>query len=437
MTVIDKLKGAAINAFLGTPGQSARSALAEARRRFTGESRRVDFYYDATDPGSHLLAQVVQRLARAYPVEFAFHVVTAPASDVDPAPDLRIRHAVRDALDLAQQWDVVFPGKKEADPGAVKKALTVLIKERPFAQQLDIAIELGAALWANDGAALTRLQGAHGTEAPGAIAPILAANYGELRDRGFYRGTSLSYGGDWFTGIERVRYLEDRLAHDTGVAAAPVLTARAPETRPPARLAKTDRVPLEVWFSFRSPYSYLAIERLAARVDTWPVELRLRPVLPLEMRGTPMIPVKRMYMARDAKREADRLGIPFGNLCDPLGTGAENCLAIARVAIDAGVGLDFLRSAARGIWSEARDMASYVDLRHVVERAGMSWDTARAALGDPAWKDWVKTSADDLALAGLWGVPGFRAGDYVTWGQDRIDFLDDRLRRHAAAASSP
>jgi 2-hydroxychromene-2-carboxylate isomerase len=160
-------------------------------------------------------------------------------------------------------------------------------------------------------------------------------------------------------------------------------------------------------------------------------------VLPIEQRGKSFAQVKRLYLARDAKREADRLGIAFGNLVDPLGAGSENCTAISRAAIAAGKGLAFLTSAATGIWSEALDMTSYVDLRLVVERAGLSWDDARAAIADPSWRDWAKTNADDLGVVGLWGVPSFRAGDYATWGQDRIDFLDDRLRRHAAAPPEP
>jgi 2-hydroxychromene-2-carboxylate isomerase len=433
MTVLDKLKAAAINAYLGSPGQSARAAVAEARRVLAREGRRVDFYYDISDPESHLMAQAVDRLARIYPIEFAFHLVSPPASDIDVEPVLRGKHSVRDAIDVASHRNLEFPGKKELEAQVIRRAGSVLVKVRPFADQIATALEVGAAMWANDHKLLMQMVGKHGADAMGTVLPFTAAGYTTLRARGGFQGSSLHYGGDWFLGVERIGYLQDRLAADTGVTAPPVVTARPADSRPPLRVAAADRVPLDFWFSFRSPYSYLALARLDAAVGDWPVELRLRPVLPLEQRARAMAPVKRLYMARDAKREADRLGIPFGNLCDPLGVGAENCTAISRAAIDAGRGMAFLRSAATAIWSEARDMTSYVDLRFVVERAGLSWDTARAALADTSWRDWAKTNADDLAVVGLWGVPSFRAGDYVTFGQDRLDFLADRLRRHAAA----
>jgi 2-hydroxychromene-2-carboxylate isomerase len=433
MTVLDKLKAAAINAYLGAPGQSARAAVAEARRVLAREGRRVDFYYDISDPQSHLMAQAVDRLARAYPIDFAFHLVSPPATDVDVEPVLRGKHSVRDAIDLATHWDVTFPGKKELEAQVIRRAGSVLVKDRPFADQIATALEVGAAMWANDHKLLMQMVGKHGADSMGTVLPYTASAYTKLRARGGFQGSSLAYGGEWFIGLDRILFLQERLAADTGMSAPPVLTVRPADSRPPQRVAAADRVPLDFWFSFRSPYSYLALARLDAAVGDWPVELRLRPVLPLEQRARAMAPVKRLYIARDAKRIADRLGIPFGNLCDPLGAGAENCTAIARAAIDAGRGMAFARSAATAIWSEARDMTSYVDLRFVVERAGMSWDMAKAALADTTWRDWAKTSAEDLAVAGLWGVPSFRAGDYATWGQDRIDMLADRLRRHAAA----
>ena len=111
------------------------------------------------------------------------------------------------------------------------------------------------------------------------------------------------------------------------------------------------------------------------------------------------------------------------------GTG-DHCIAIAHWANERGALLPFAKSAMRAIWAEARDMSEYVDLRYVVERAGLPWAEAKAALGNEAAVKWATANAADLAVIGLWGVPSFRCGDFVAWGQDRLPLLADRLRRH-------
>ena len=108
-------------------------------------------------------------------------------------------------------------------------------------------------------------------------------------------------------------------------------------------------------------------------------------------------------------------------------------MAIMPAADAAGRGLAFAESAMRGVWAEALDLASYVDLRTIVERAGLGWDAARAALADATWQTAAADAAADLNAAGLWGVPSFRIGDYATWGQDRLPYLVDRVRAHRAA----
>ena len=69
------------------------------------------------------------------------------------------------------------------------------------------------------------------------------------------------------------------------------------------------------------------------------------------------------------------------------------------------------------------------------ERAELPWEEAKAALGDPAAPKQAADNAADLNGIGLWGVPSFRCGDFIGWGQDRLPLLADRLRRHAAATA--
>ncbi|MCW5802921.1 MAG: DsbA family protein [Deltaproteobacteria bacterium] len=398
--------------------------------------KQLELYVDIADPWSYLAAQAASRLAQAYPVELAVRVITPPASDVDPAPALREKHAVRDAQHLAEYWDLEFPGKREADSGMVRDLGTVLIRERPGAEQLRCVLELSAALWSGDKKKLAALLGTWGADSHNSVPPILNTAYAALRKAGHYQGAMLRYGDTWYWGVDRLPYLERALAADLGCDLANVVTPRPLTERGPHKLSDKP-LTCEMWFSFRSPYSYLALEQIEAVLAPHDVPLVLRPIAPMVTRGLPMPQVKRMYIVRDAKREADRLGIPFGEICDPLGTGVDNCLAIIHAAARRGPGaaLAFARSAMKGIWSEAKDPADYVDLRAIVERAGLPWDDAKAAIGDADAAKACAANAADLAVVSLWGVPSFRCGDFIGWGQDRLPLLADRLRRHAAATS--
>jgi 2-hydroxychromene-2-carboxylate isomerase len=439
MIIAKRLKGKAIAAWLGPTGDAARRAVATVRDRITSAPRRLDVYLDIADPWSYLTAQVASRLSTTYDLDaagiaLAIHVVTPPASDVDPAPNLRPGHAVRDAQQLTAYWDVEFPGKREADPQLVREVGTSLIRERPAAEQLRCALELLGAMWAGDRKKLGASLLGWGTESHGAVPPILNEAYARLRKAGHYQSAMLHYKGEWYWGLDRLPHLEAELARDLGVEPRHVLAPRPLAERGPARLSEKP-LTCELWFSFRSPYSYLALEQIEAVLAPYEIPLVLRPIAPMVARGLPLPSVKRMYIVRDAKREADRLGIAFGEICDPLGTGVDHCLAVAHWARGRGQDavLQFARSAMRGIWAEARDVAEYVDLRHVVERAQLPWDEAKAALGDPEAAKAAQANAADLAVIGLWGVPSLRCGDFVAWGQDRLPLLADRLRRHALA----
>lgn len=435
MIIAKRLKGKAIATWLGPAGDAARRTLTRARQAITSAPRRLDFYFEIADPMSYLTAQAVARLTETYHVELAVHVVTPPASDVDPSPVFRTKHAVRDAELVAQYWNVEFPAHKEADSGMVRDVGSALIRERPGDEQLRVAIELSAALWTGDKKKLGTLLLKHGTESSGQVLPILNANYAELRKAGHYQGAMVHYNGTWYWGIDRLPYLEAALASDLGVTAAPVVTPRPESERGPLKLSDKP-LTCELWFSFRSPYSYLALERIEEILAPYGVPLMLKPVAPMVTRGLPVPAVKRMYIVRDAKREADRLGIPFGELCDPLGKGIDHCLAIAHWAAQRGQLMAFARSAMRGIWAEALDVSEYVDLRQIVERAGLSWDEARSALGAPEAAKVAQAHATDLAVYSLWGVPSMRCGDFIAWGQDRLPLLADRLRRHALTAAA-
>ena len=185
---------------------------------------------------------------------------------------------------------------------------------------------------------------------------------------------------------------------------------------------------VEFFFSFRSPYSYLAAPRAFALADRHDVEVVYRGVVPMVMRGQSVPRSKSLHTLRDVAREADRLGMPFGRIHDPVGEGALRCLAVGEHAVDVGRERAFVEEASRAIWGEAVEVARDRGLRTVCERAGLEWGACRAALSDPALRARVEANTDALAALGQWGVPVFTYRGERFWGQDRIEDLEVVLR---------
>ena len=72
----------------------------------------------------------------------------------------------------------------------------------------------------------------------------------------------------------------------------------------------------DLFFSFRSPYSYLAVGRYRELAETHDVEIALRPVYPLAIRQPDFFernhPNWLRYTLVDVMRVAQFHGIPFG-----------------------------------------------------------------------------------------------------------------------------
>ena len=185
---------------------------------------------------------------------------------------------------------------------------------------------------------------------------------------------------------------------------------------------------IDFFFSFRSPYSYLAAPRAFALRDRFDVEVEYRGVIPMAMRGQSVPRAKSLHTLRDVAREAERLHMPFGRLHDPIGKGAIRCLLVAEHARDVRREREFVLGASRGIWSEAMDVARDKPLRELCERAGLRWDECAAALDDPAARARVEASTDALAELGHWGVPVLVLDGELFWGQDRIEDVERALR---------
>ena len=413
-----------------------------AERARQDGSHQLHYFHQPDDPYSALAAASLQRLAAAYDIQLLAHVVGAPADDAAPQRARLVAYSRKDAVLLARQHGLDFADHGRQPPQQASAAAgALLVAAIDAGRFVEVAQQVGDALWAP----APGVAGLAGLAFPGgALAPAgpeLLQRHIEgaqaLRARlGHYLGATFYYGGEWYWGLDRLHHLERRLlelgAQRPGACGQSALLF-PPRAEQPQTLACP--APLDFFFSLRSPYSAIVAQRVFELGRRSGAEVRLRYLLPMVMRGLPVPRNKRRYIAEDAAREAFIRGIPFGRLNDPVGRPTERGLALIPFAERAGLGQAYVLSFLRGVWSEGIDAGNQRGLRKIVERAGLEWQGALAALQDEGWRANAEQNRAELFELGLWGVPSFRVGAVAAWGQDRLWVVEDEMQRLAAGAA--
>lgn len=210
---------------------------------------------------------------------------------------------------------------------------------------------------------------------------------------------------------------------------------------------------VDVYWSFRSPYSYLATRRLVALTREYDVEARIRLVLPIAVRIPGFFqrvnPLWPPYLLRDTMRIAEYEGLPFGwPQPDPIvqdfmtrEVAAEQpyIYRLSRLGVDAaerGRGPEFVDEVSRVIWGG--EVVGWHEGSHLADaaaRAGLDLAVMDAAIAaDPARYDAViEQNQRDLEAAGHWGVPTMVFDGEPFFGQDRIDLLVWRMQQRGLA----
>ncbi|MCA0303348.1 MAG: DsbA family protein [Proteobacteria bacterium] len=208
----------------------------------------------------------------------------------------------------------------------------------------------------------------------------------------------------------------------------------------------------DLFWSFRSPYSYLVVPRLMAFERDYDVEAVVRPVYPIAVRIDGFFknanPQWLPYLVRDVYRLAQMQGLPFAPpRPDPIvmdiatGQVPKEQPYIARLtrlgvaAAERGRGLPFLREASATIWGGTENWHQGDHLARAAERAGLDLaelDRAIAAEADRYEATIVENEAAQKK-AGHWGVPLMVFEGEPFFGQDRFDVLKWRMEQKGLA----
>ena len=206
----------------------------------------------------------------------------------------------------------------------------------------------------------------------------------------------------------------------------------------------------DLFWSFRSPYSYLATTRMVRIAADYDVDVRVRLVLPIAVRIPGFFqrvnPLWPPYLMRDTMRIAEFEGLDYGwPQPDPIvqdfltrEVAAEQpyIYRLTRLGVDAverGRGLPFIDEVSQIIWSgRVQGWHEGPHLADAARRAGLDLAVMDAAIAaDPARYDAIiEQNQIDLENAGHWGVPTMVFAGEPFFGQDRIDLLLWRMQQH-------
>ena len=206
---------------------------------------------------------------------------------------------------------------------------------------------------------------------------------------------------------------------------------------------------VDVFWSFRSPYSYLVTPRLRELAETYDVDVRIRPVYPLAVRSegffTKQDPLFIPYLMRDIRRLAEFLELPLAwPKPDPVVVdfatlnGAKDqphldlLMPLGVIAAHKPQALAFYDEVSRLIWN-GQDMPwnEGDKLARAIERAGL--DMAQLQAEAAGKKDEIAAEIEANQVAhresGHWGVPTMVFEGEPFFGQDRFDVLVWRLKQ--------
>jgi 2-hydroxychromene-2-carboxylate isomerase len=209
---------------------------------------------------------------------------------------------------------------------------------------------------------------------------------------------------------------------------------------------------IDLYWSFRSPYSYLATPRLVEFATHYDLDVRVRPVLPIAVRIDGFFqnvnPLWPPYLIRDTLRIAQSLDLPYAwPKPDPivqefpsrkvaaLQPYIHRLTRLGVLAAERGRGLPFLDQVSRLIFGGTVGWNEGTLLADAASRAGCDLHEMDQTIArEQARLDGViAENQNELAKAGHWGVPTMVFRGEPFFGQDRLELLVWRLRQHGLA----
>jgi 2-hydroxychromene-2-carboxylate isomerase len=193
---------------------------------------------------------------------------------------------------------------------------------------------------------------------------------------------------------------------------------------------------LDIYFLLASPWTYLGWRRSFDIAQKYKVNTRLFPIdfgtvfkatggLPLAQRP----PARQAYRLVDLQRWKDHYSARDFNLHPayfPTDHTKAALLAIAARRQGENIA-GFCYEVLRGLWCENKDITDQAFLKALIQKQPWNAGKLMEAVQDPAVAEEYAADTQTAITLGVFGAPSYVINGEVFWGQDRLDFVDQKL----------
>lgn len=184
--------------------------------------------------------------------------------------------------------------------------------------------------------------------------------------------------------------------------------------------------PIDFYFDFSSPYSYIAsewIEPLAARhgrTVRWHAILLGVTFQAAELKSPVSHPIKREYSLLDFERSARFEGLPY-TMPPTFPLPTQNAARVFWWLHEQSPqrAVDWAHACFRAVFQHGVVLSDPQALKTLASHHGLDADEVERVWNDPVWKAKLKQVNDAAIAAGTFGAPFFVIDGEPFWGNDR------------------
>ncbi|MDC0079343.1 DsbA family protein [Pseudomonadota bacterium] len=403
----------------------------ESARQAANRPHEVLYFHKADDPYSHLTIQCIEKLISSYEITLKFILVGEENLETVHEPSLYNIYCLQDVNRIASFYNIDFQADEYPAKELVEKANSILtaVKSEDL---IEMANKVSSALWEGDIRALDKLSSTYFATKAEVKENLIQGN--KIRDaKGYYFGSAFYYEKELYWGVDRLPYLEERLA-DLGVKKVHETENICPlELKAPKQFTSDKKVNLYYYPSLNSPYTFVSTKRIRQMHEGYPINLITKPVLPMLMRMMTIPGFKAKYIISDAAREGRRHNHEMKSIYSPIGKPARKSYSLFPIIDEAGKGFEYIEALLKASFQDGINIGDESFLENVVTDLELDWQVIKKDLNTKRWKKILNDNVEDIYAGNCWGVPSFKITDqdggnpFYVWGQDRMWLLKEEI----------